>query len=49
MSTYFGEESFNKTKINDKIKKDFCKKNNIKLFIVKYSDNINDKLSKLFS
>lgn len=48
ISTYFGEESFKKTQINDKIKKDFCKENNIKLLIIKYNENISEVLKNFF-
>jgi len=46
---YFGgEKSFLKIKKRDKIKKDYCKKNNIQLIIVKYNENINKKLELIF-
>src|SRR5699024_11985622 len=38
-STLFGEESFKDTKKNDKIKIDYCKTNNIKLFHINYNEN----------
>lgn len=47
ISTYFGEESFNKTQINDKIKEKFCKENNIKLIIIKYNDVIEVILNQI--
>lgn len=47
MSTYFGEESFKKTQINDEIKRNFCKENNVQLLIIKYDNNICNKLKYL--
>src|SRR5699024_11264478 len=38
-STLSGEESFKDTKKNDKIKIDYCKTNNIKLFHINYNEN----------
>lgn len=47
MEKFFGgEEGFNLLKINDAIKKDFCKKNNIKLIRIKYNKNIKEILTK---
>lgn len=45
---YFGghKELINTSK-RDKIKKDFCKKNNIKLIVVKYDENIENLLKTL--
>jgi len=43
-----GEESFKKTKINDKIKNNFCQLNQIKLIRIKYNENIQEKLKILF-
>lgn len=46
---YFGgKNAFEQQKINDKIKKDFCKENNIKLIIIPYweKDNIEEILKK---
>ena len=40
-----GEENFNKIKIRDKIKNDYCIENNIKLIRIKYNDNINEKIN----
>lgn len=39
-----GEKIFNEQKIKDKIKKDFCKNNNIKFLEVSYNDNIRKKI-----
>jgi len=39
-----GEEEFMKRLNNDKIKTDFCKKNNIELLRIKYDENIIEKL-----
>ena len=35
-----GHKGLEKRKINDKIKLKFCQKNNIKLVVIKYSDNL---------
>lgn len=37
---YGGYDNFNKQKINDEIKNDFCLVNNIKLLRIKYNENI---------
>ena len=39
-----GYETFEKVKINDKIKQNFCQKKNIKLIIIKYDEDISSKL-----
>lgn len=41
-----GEESFKKQLIRDKIKKKYCENNNIKLIIIRYDENINEKLTQ---
>jgi very-short-patch-repair endonuclease len=42
---YFGgEKNFKLMKIRDRIKNDYCKKNNIKLIRIKYNENIDEKL-----
>lgn len=48
--TFFGNlEGFNINKKRFKIKEKFCKENNINLTIIKYDDNIEDRLKNLFS
>jgi len=42
-----GLKTFKKLKINDKIKTDYCKNNDIKLIRIRYNENIKDKLSKI--
>jgi len=42
-----GEESLKKRKKNDKIKFDFCRKNNINFIIIKYNQNIEKALKKI--
>lgn len=45
---YFGGEiTFNKQIKKDKIKKEYCNNNNIKLVIIRYDEDINDVLNKL--
>lgn len=45
---YFGgEEKLKKTKKNDKIKIEYCKNNKIPLIIIKYDENVIDKLNLL--
>jgi len=47
---YFGgEKTFNKIKINDKIKNKYCMDNNIKLIRIKYNENIQKKLNFLIN
>lgn len=41
-----GDNQLKVQQINDKLKKDFCKKNNIKLIVISYKDNINKKLKE---
>lgn len=43
---YGGEVEFKKIIKRDKIKSDFCKKNNINLIRVRYDDNIKNKISE---
>ena len=47
-NTCIGEKSFEKNKIRDQIKNEYCKNNNIKLIRIKFDDDINDKLIDLF-
>ena len=42
-----GDKEFKKTQKRDKIKSDYCKKNNIKLHRIKYNETIEDKLKKI--
>lgn len=42
------EEEWNYSILRDKLKKEYCNKNNIKLYIINYNDNINEKLGELF-
>lgn len=45
---YFGGKKDYLTRIkNDTIKKDYCLKNNIKLFIINYCENIDEKLKEI--
>jgi len=47
---YFGgEESFLSLKKRDKIKTDFCIKNNIKLLRIGYKDNMSNKLINVYN
>ena len=39
---------FENLKIRDKLKNDYCNKNNIKLLRIKYNENIKNKLNKYF-
>ena len=43
-----GEATFEKIKIRDKIKEEFCKKNSIKLFRIKFDDKLIEKITDLF-
>ncbi len=45
---FFGEEAFLLTQKNDKIKMEYCHANNIPLFIIKYDDDVINKLSTNF-
>lgn len=48
--SYFGGvDAYNKTKIRDKIKKEFCKRNNIKLCTISYKTNLLKKLNQIFN
>lgn len=48
-STLFGEESFKDTQKHDKIKIDYCKTNNIKLFHINYNENIEKSLNNILN
>ena len=43
-----GEAGLEKVKINDNIKNKYCSDNNIKLYRIKYTDNIEEKLFDIF-
>lgn len=43
------EENFKRTQHRDKQKEEYCLKNNIPLKIIKYNDNIEEKLQEFFS
>lgn len=42
-----GLEGLKMTKRNDRIKTNYCKKNNIKLFRIKYTDNVESKMIEI--
>jgi very-short-patch-repair endonuclease len=44
-----GEKTLKEIQKRDNIKTDFCKKNNLKLYRIKYSDNIYDKLNLIYN
>jgi hypothetical protein len=44
-----GEEGFEKRKLNDSIKKEFCIKEGINLFEIKYNESIEKKMLKILS
>ena len=49
MVEYFGGvDNFIKAQKRDKIKEQFCINNKIQLVIIKYNDNIRDKMISLF-
>ena len=48
MIMFGGEEEFEKTKIKDKIKDQYCIDNNINLLRISYLDNIYDKLNTIY-
>ena len=41
----WGNDKLIKTKINDKIKNEYCLNNNIRLIRIKFDENINEKLN----
>lgn len=43
-----GAKKFNAQKIKDKIKSEYCLKNNIELFVIKFDEDIENKLQLLF-
>jgi hypothetical protein len=47
ISIFGGEEQFKKQLINDEIKRKYCLDNNIKLIIIKYDEDILDKLNNI--
>lgn len=42
-----GMQTYKKTKIRDKIKNDFCQKNNLKLYRISYKDDIDRKMNEI--
>lgn len=46
---FFGEESFKKTKVNDEIKYNYCKDNNINLEYINYNENLEEKLVEILN
>lgn len=45
---YFGgEKAYLTLSQNDKIKRDYCNNKNIKLFIINYYDNLEEKLKEI--
>lgn len=49
VSVFGGEKAFNLQQINDKIKEKYCIKNNIELIVIKYNENIQDRLKSLLN
>jgi hypothetical protein len=47
LSIFGGEKSFELQKIKDEIKNKFCEKKNIKMYRIKYNDDINKKLTEI--
>ena len=43
-----GVEGYNKLIINDEIKNEYCKNNNIRLIRIRYDENINERLKSTF-
>ena len=43
-----GENSFIELKNRDKIKRNFCKENNITLIEIKYDEDVRERLNHLF-
>ena len=43
------EEEFEKSLYRDNLKKDYCIRNKIKLFIIKYNDNLEEKLNEIIT
>ena len=41
------QQTFDKLKINDKIKQDYCIENSIELIKIKYNDDVEVKIQKL--
>jgi Zn finger protein HypA/HybF involved in hydrogenase expression len=49
---YFGgkiRNNFERIKLHDNIKNDYCRNNNIKLIRIKYTENVSKKLQKIFN
>lgn len=46
LNEFFGEDSFKLIQKNDKIKMEYCQNNNIPLIIVKYDENVFERLNK---
>ena len=46
---FFSEEKVNYTKELDKLKAKLCKQNNVKLYYIKYDDNVEGKINELLN
>ena len=44
-----GDDNYKKQKIRDNIKNEYCIKNNIKLFRIKYDENIEEKINEILN
>lgn len=49
IEAFGGEESFEKTKIRDRIKEEYCKNNNIHLIRIRYDEDIFQKIEDFFT
>jgi hypothetical protein len=46
LNEFFGEDSFKLTQKNDKIKMGYCQNNNIPLIVIKYDENVFERLNE---
>jgi len=49
VESFGGEEGFKRTKINDEIKNKYCQENDIRLFRIKYTENIEKEIKEILN
>ena len=42
-----GDEGFKKTKVRDKLKENYCRENGIGFEVIKFDENVNERLTEI--